>query len=170
MIPASNTPSGPSGVFRTHRQSLPKTRITRMHFASGEEVGWRVRFSLHCEKIVRVFTDATYGCSVAARQAAERFASEEAEHCQEILALMRRLYVRTNSRTGIPGVARVERKSGGPYWVAYWDEDGRKIQRKFSESLYGEEEAKEMAICARRLAVKPYVRRLTELKASLKIS
>jgi hypothetical protein len=118
---------------------------------------------------VRVFTDAIYGSSPAARQAAERFASEDAAYCQEVLALMRRLYVRKSSKTGIPGVARVDRKKGGPYWVAYWDEDGRKIQRKFSENLYGAEEAKEMASLERRRAVGPYVQRLMELKTYLEI-
>ena len=148
----------------------PKTRITRLQIGSRQLVGWRVQFSLHRNKVVRVFSDNIYGSDVAARQAAETFANEESVYCQEVLSLMRRLSVRTNSRSGIPGVTRIEPPAGNPYWVAYWDENGRKRQKKFLINRYGEDDAKALAINARRQGVRPYSRRLNELKSALKLS
>lgn len=155
--------------FTERTRSHPKTRITRIQLESGRLKGWRVKFSLHRNKVVRVFSDPVYGTTQKARDAAEAFANQEAIYCQEVLSLMRRLYVRNNSRSGVPGVTRVERNDRGPNWVAYWDENGRKVQKKFAVSVYGEERAKEMAVKARRTGTKPYVRRLKELKSILKL-
>jgi hypothetical protein len=81
------------------------------------------------------------------------------------LALVRRLKPRRNSRSGTPGVARYEGGPGrGPVLAGLLDEDGRKLQKKFSVSVHGEERARELAFKIRRKAVKEHVRRLSQLR------
>jgi hypothetical protein len=61
---------------------------------------------------------------------------------------------RRKSRTGIVGVRRVtDEVKGHPYefWVAVWSDRRRNVKtRKFSVNKYGEDEAKALALKARR--------------------
>ncbi|MGY2048501.1 AP2/ERF family transcription factor [Methylobacterium sp. JK268] len=97
---------------------------------------------------------------------AARLGPGEAATDRESLALMRRLRPRRNCRSGLPGVSRFIRKaSGTAFWVAYWDDaQGRKIQRKFSVSIHGEEEARRLAIDARLAAVREHIDRSVALQ------
>lgn len=60
-----------------------------------------------------------------------------------------------NNTSGTVGIRRVEQWNGTKtkkhsYWVAYWsNESGKQTNRKFNIGIYGEEQAKQMAIDCR---------------------
>ena len=129
-------------------------------------VGWRVMYQRVRLRVARHFGDRTHGGRDDAYAAAVRFASERDQDGGELLALLRRLSPRKNSRSGIPGVTRIARSQPdrGAYWLAYWnDGDGRKVQKKFSVSIYGEDAARQLAINAREHATETHRERLAEL-------
>jgi hypothetical protein len=144
-------------------RSAPAT-IRRVDFPDKQLVGFLVQAWHDGHRIRRFFSDRRYGGKQRALQVARGFAAQLGRG-DEFAALLRRLKPRKNSRFGEPGVARYEREtSQSPFWVAYWDEDGRKLQKKFAVSLYGEARARELAHKVRQKAVKAYVKRLTELR------
>ncbi len=126
--------------------------------------GWVVQVCYEGRRFTRYFSDKQFKGGRRAYAAARRFALELGDR-SEALALLRRLLPRQNSRSGTPGVARYDGGPGrGPFWVAYWDENGLKVQKKFSVSVYGEGRAQELAFEARRKGVKQHVRRLEQLR------
>lgn len=131
--------------------------------------GWQAAFSLGGTKYARYFSDAAYGSPEAARQVAERFASENRDLHEELLPLRRRFEVRKTSRSGIPGVSRYEGdRKHGPYWLAYWDDqEGRRVSRRFSIHRHGEAEALKLAMEARQKGVRPFQERYEEVLAAL---
>lgn len=134
--------------------------------AHGEPAGWTATVLRDGRSVARHFPDERYGGMAASRAEAERFAAGLPTTDREELALMRRLRPRRNCRSGLPGVSRFIRKpSGTAFWVAYWDDaQGRKIQRKFSVSVHGEEEARRLAIDARLTAVRDHIDRSVALQ------
>ncbi|ACA19247.1 Pathogenesis-related transcriptional factor and ERF protein [Methylobacterium sp. 4-46] len=143
----------------------PAARISRGTDAAGR-IGWLATSDRAGRAVTRHFADETFGGEAAARAEAERFVAAPAATDREGLALMRRLRPRRNCRSGLPGVSRFVRKaSGTAFWVAYWDDaQGRKIQRKFSVSVHGEEEARRLAIDARLAAVRDHIDRSVALQ------
>ncbi len=126
--------------------------------------GWVVCVCYEGRRFTRYFSDKGFRGRRRAYEAARQFALELGDR-SEALALLRRLLPRGNSRSGTPGVARYEGGAGrGPFWVAYWDENGHKVQKRFSVSIYGERRARELAFETRRRAVKEHVRRLEQLR------
>jgi len=92
---------------------------------------------------------------------------QEAEQRLELLALKRRLLVRANNRSGMAGVARYEPKGRGPFWLAFWDDDGGiRHNRKFSVRVLGEDEALRRAVQVRLEAEASFRQRLVELKST----
>jgi hypothetical protein len=83
----------------------------------------------------------------------------------ERLALLRRFLPRKNSRSGIPGITRIEGGPGrGACWLAYWnDRTGRKVQKRFSVRLHGEDGARKLAAKARFKATERQSKRLMRL-------
>lgn len=151
-------------------ENRPATRLKRVNVPEMQLVGWRVEFRIHRKRVCRFFSDKTLGGSTKAKSSAAAFVAKNARYIGEILQLMRRLYPRANTKFSIPGVTRVARSDRSPYWVAYWDDkNGRKIQKKFLVTVYGEAKARKLAESARLLAVNPYMVRLNKLKAKLKI-
>jgi hypothetical protein len=138
-------------------------RVTRVDRPNTRLEGWLVEVWQEGRRIRRYFSDLRLGGRRRAHAAARQFALGVGDR-SEFLPLLRRLKPRKNSRSGIPGVSRYEGQGRGPFWLAYWDENGRKIQRKFSVSIHGEERARALAIKARRNAVKEHVKRLAQLR------
>lgn len=127
-------------------------------------IGWSVRYQRGRALVSRYFADAAHGGRDEAHAAALRFASEREQNGGELLALLRRLSPRKTSRSGIPGVTKLHPPDRGAYWVAYWDDaTGRKVQKKFSVAVHGEDVARELAIEARRDATEVHRKRLAEL-------
>ncbi len=138
--------------------------IARVDQPDKRMVGWRVYVSYEGRRFLRLFSDKQFHGRRGAYAAARRFALELGDR-SEFLALLRRLKPRQNSRSGTPGVARYDGgPDRGPFWLAYWDEDGHKVQKKFSVSVHGEERARALAIKTRRNAVKGHVKRLSQLR------
>jgi hypothetical protein len=146
------------------KPSLGPAAIKRVDFWEKQLLGFHVQAQHEGHRIQRFFSDAQYGGKRPALRAARAFAAQLGKG-SEFQALLRRLKPRRNSRSGTPGVARYQpAKDRGAYWFAYWDENGRKVCRRFAVSLYGEERASELAHRARQRAVKMYVKRLAELR------
>ncbi len=138
--------------------------IGRVDRPAKRLVGWDVYVFHEGRRFTRFFSDERFHGREGAYAAARQFALTLGDR-SEFLALLRRLKPRQNSRSGTPGVARYDGgPDRGPFWLAYWDEDGRKVQKKFSVSVHGEERARELAFKTRRKAVKEHVRRLAQLR------
>jgi hypothetical protein len=145
----------------------PKRQNVRVHRADipGKMSGWLAQFILGGVVHRRYFSDSRYGTSAEAYAAALAHASECQDEHEELLALQRALARRRSNSTGLPGVFHSEQKEGrGAYWEAFWiGENGRRCTRKFSESVYGAEEARRLAIEARAVGVAKSLDRFAEL-------
>jgi hypothetical protein len=120
--------------------------IGRIDKPAKQLVGWVMHVSHEGRLFRRYFSDKQFGSRERAYTTAQQFALAWGDR-SEVVALLRRLKPRQNSRSGTPGVARYEGKPGrGPYWLAYWTEDdGHSVQKRFSVSAHGEERARELA-------------------------
>ena len=141
----------------------------RLYRQMNRSRGWQAQFRLFGKVYSRYFSDAEYGSSAAARQAAERLALQNQDLHDELRSLHRRFVVRANCRSGLPGVARYDgNKTRRPFWLAYWDDQsGRRVTRRFSVGRYGEEEASRLARKAREKAVRPFRERYEQILAEL---
>ena len=138
--------------------------IRRVDRPAKQLVGWVVHVWHERREFRRYFSDKQFHGSKRAYAAARQLALEMGDR-SEFRALQSRLKPRKNSRSGTPGVARYDGQADrGPYWMAYWDDGGHKVQKKFSVSVYGEERARELAFKTRQRAVKEHVRRLAQLR------
>jgi hypothetical protein len=103
----------------------------------------------------KIFSDTRWGGARGALKAARawRDAVVTAETAAA-RATHRRIVLRKNTSSGIPGVGRyVIRRT--PVWMAFWDdEDGLKRTKSYAVTVYGEDAAREKAIAARREALK----------------
>jgi hypothetical protein len=134
----------------------------------GKSWGWTVQFTYGGRRVRRFFSDSRYGSTEAAQSAAQAFAYADLSEQAEYLALTRRLRLRSNCRSGIPGVARYERPNGSAYWTAFWDDEtGRKKQRKFFVGRLGEAEAARRAVACRLEAQMDWQSRLAQIQAHL---
>ncbi len=138
--------------------------IRRVDRPDRSVAGWVVHVSHEGCRFTRYFSDKQFHGRRRAYTAARQLALALGDR-SEFLALVRRLKPRQNSRSGMPGVGYYEGGPGrGPFWLAHWEEDGHKVQKKFSVSVHGEERARELAFKARQRAVKEHVRRLAQLR------
>ena len=101
------------------------------------------------------FRDARYGGREAALRAALKRRDELEAHLPPPSRIKRRFKRNT---TGVVGVEEIVRRRNGRirrYYCASWRErDGRPKTRTFSAALYGEARAWELAVRARREAVR----------------
>jgi hypothetical protein len=130
--------------------------------------GWCARFQVRDKIYRRYFSDATYGSTEAARQAALSFASADQELHDEFLALRRRFEPRKNSRSGLPGLARYDPPGRPAHWLAYYDcpVTERRVSQRFYIGEHGEEQARLLAIEFRENGVRPYRERYEELMST----
>ena len=133
---------------------------------SGGCQGWSVTISVEGIRQSGYFGDAAYGSKEKALAAARDFAHKERELHVEYLALRRRFRPRTNTRSGIPGVARFSHRTRGDFWSAYFDDPrtGTRKMKRFSIAQFGEDAARELAIEFRTEQLEPYLKRLRELE------
>ena len=134
--------------------------ISRIDQPSHRTHGFFLRASRHGKIFSGFFADKTYGGRAQALAAAQ-------EHRLKLLKIVglplhksRRLnaeIVRRLGRSGIYGVQRVINRKARPwrkYWVATWSPEPYVARRKmFSIRKFGEEQARQMAIRARRAGV-----------------
>lgn len=131
--------------------------ISRMKYATSAN-GWLARYTREGVTFSQLFTDSKYGGEDESFEAAKKWHDE----IREIFPPMsRREYMRqkkVTNKSGHVGVYRapstVKKKSGKEFtyynWIATWvDDSGKKKNKMFSISKYGEDEAKKMAIAYR---------------------
>lgn len=119
--------------------------------------GWRVVCVMLGRRYSRYFADSHYGSRARSCKVAADYAAHWNRLCEELSALRRRFVVPCVSRTGLVGVTRYERRTGGaPCWIAYWTDPttGRRVSRQFSVDLHGEDGAREQAIACREQAMR----------------
>lgn len=142
----------------------PTPRIHRAYIP-GRLDGWGLQYYLAGKVHRRFFSAKRYGSVEAARLAAASAANEWLKEHQEFIALHMRLLRRKSNATGLPGLFFKPSKNGrSAFWLAFWlDEEGRRRQHKFAESVYGPEEARARAVALRTAAARRDLARLQEL-------
>jgi hypothetical protein len=139
-------------------------RVRRIDDQAKRMHGWLVQYSVAGRHTRKFFSDRAFGTSARARAAAEAFATKDLEEHQEIRSLRSKLIPRRNTPHGIPGVGRYIRRGGtSAFWIAYWTQDGVRHQKKYSISLHGEHEARELAFATRADQTSGNLERLTSL-------
>lgn len=138
--------------------------IRRMDDDARRTHAWIVQVQRKNNIIIKMFSDSLFGSKQKALMAALEYrdfliiAPSPAEH-----NLWHRTIVRRNNTSGIPGVGLYKRSNGKERWVAFWiDENGIKKSRTFSVDVYGQRQAKQLAISERQRQLK----RLYKLKNS----
>jgi len=134
-------------AMRRHRNV---GRVDREHFH-----GWVVVMKRRGRNVGgEHFRDALYGGRMKALRAAIARRDELEAELPPATHLRER---DSRSKTGMAGVTvvmRRRRKRVLRYWLANWVElEGRRVQRSFSVSKYGEGRARDLAVGARREAV-----------------
>lgn len=137
--------------------------IRRMDDDARRTHAWIVQVQRKNNITIKMFSDSLFGGKQKALVAAVEYrdfltmAPSPAEH-----NLWHRTIVRRNNTSGVPGVGLFSRKNGNDRWVAYWiDENGIKKSRSFSVGIYGQRQAKQLAIVERQRQLK----RLYKLKS-----
>lgn len=135
----------------------PPRNIRRFDLDAKCDHGWVVTLQRKGAIIVKRFSDGVYGGKRNALKAAvayrDSFLARDKPVDHQIWIRTR---LRKNNTSGIPGVGRYEVRdnpnstSVRAFWLASWtDEHGASRKRKFSVAVYGEEEAKLLAIAER---------------------
>jgi hypothetical protein len=138
-------------------QNLPKG-ITRIDNERNHTHGWSATVNRASGKTHRVFSDRINGGWEAAYQLAVAWVEEHFEKFPLKSRTARNNTLRRNNRSGVPGVFRHPTDSSdrpGAYWSAHWvvTPHAQPKRRKFSIDLYGEEQAKQLAVQARTRAM-----------------
>lgn len=160
FVPGYDTPARP------HEQTSSEPRIYRDFRGRA----WRAMFQIQGMSYNRYFADSSYGGPEHSKEEALRFVSQ-VEAYQDLKGLASRFKVRKNTRSGVPGVARIDPKAGrGAFWMGYWTDpsNGRKRSKKFSVSIYGEEGAKGLAMDYREKAMEDMMSKYAQMLESLK--
>ena len=120
--------------------------ISRIDSDRNHTHGFYVRVSIDGVIHPRFFQDARHGGREAARRAAEA-------HDAALIASRGNPWEKRPGRrntSGMTGVSRsIDGRSGLPFWLATWMEDGRQRRAHFAVNRYGEEQARRLAVEAR---------------------
>lgn len=144
---------------RSKKQSNALYGISRIDDDRYRTHAWRVSLRRQGKMLVKNFSDKKY--------AGKRKALQQAKQHRDALLLKyppttRQQFcsvIRGNNRTGISGVYTYPKSyvlSDGRvretwYWEANWpDKEHRSVSVSFSVKTYGEEKARQLAICARK--------------------
>ena len=143
----------------------PRRNISRIECASTSgnlNCGWEVRIMRRGKKIERYFADNAFGGKLAALRQAKICRNELEQELNPYT--VRELAKRPSKRntSGVVGVRMTYRKDvRGDYeytyyfWVAQWtDGKGRRKTRSFAIDKYGDENAFQKALSARRKGIK----------------
>lgn len=134
--------------------------IRRVDSDGSRTHAWVVTIARRRRKFVKCFTDGVYGGKRKALAAAIAYRDQIISRnppmtLKEFCSVMKR-----NNRSGVSGVCRYA--SGDPrrdgklrwYWIARWSpEPGKTKQIKFSVNKYGEKDAFQRAVHARKKAL-----------------
>lgn len=136
--------------------------ISRLDQVSVATHGWQVRLQWKGVRFGRFFSDSAWGGREAARVCAERYrdrllARLERRRDSSPASIHSHSAPAGRNRSGFVGVARiVQRTASGMeyhFWQASWTgAAGQRETVRFSVLKFGEEEAKALAVAARRRA------------------
>lgn len=133
---------------------LTPQNIRRVDYPARYTYGWLVQVEIKGERHRKFFSDNVYGSRGAALKQAVAYRDTLKQRHDARYARWRRNRLRQNNTSGIPGVGRYESATGGPYWMAFWDDHtGKRRAKKFSVGGHGEAGARRKAIQARRYAL-----------------
>lgn len=142
----------------THTRRLH--HIHRIDHAPKRDHAWIAQVQVREKVTIRRFSDGRYGGKQRALKAALRFRDTllRGAHDPDYW-YWRRNRKRRNNTSGIVGVGRYVSRDRGAMerasWQAFWDgPDGRRHIRKFSVEHHGERRARELAIRARKDAMR----------------
>jgi len=124
--------------------------ISRIEQPEKKHFGYYVRLNWRGTQYAKFFADKKYGGQQKALKAAEAH-FDELDEKMPLDSQVGRMSVR--NRSGIVGVSRTKSASRGhqyEYWQARWGSGNDRKSAKFSIHKYGEEEAKNLAITARK--------------------
>lgn len=133
--------------------------IARIDTDHNRTHSWQVRVQRCGQAVTQQFSDALHGGKAQALQAAIKFRDELTEQMHDPYAVVwRRNVRRANNTSGVVGVGRYvsremqnDRIVERAFWQAFWsDEQGRRVSRKFSIAVHGEQRARMLAIECRR--------------------
>lgn len=116
----------------------------------------------------RHFTDTVYGGKRHALAAAKIYRDYLVAHLRPFTRAERCMIKRKNNRSGVSGVTRIDlweknrgRRYHRRYWLAQWPTGkGKAIKKKFSIKRFGEQNAFQRAIRARRKALKGFTKNI----------
>jgi hypothetical protein len=137
--------------------------ICRLDHAGSSTFGWLATIQRQGVIHRKFFSDGKHGGKAAALKAAKLYRDEIVARFPPMLKRQYVEILKPNNRSGVTGVCRicVTENRGRPqavrrcYWVASWTlPNGRPRRRKFSVWEHGEARAFELAVRARRSAVK----------------
>jgi len=136
--------------------------ICRLDHAGSSTFGWLATIQRQGVIHRKLFSDGKHGGKAAALKAAKRYRDEIVARFPPMLKRQHAEILKPNNRSGVTGVCRCRfaetagrRERSRWYWVASWTlPDGRRRNRKFSIRQHGEARAFELAVRARRTAVK----------------
>lgn len=140
------------------RTTMKRLRnITRIDHEASRTYAWRVTLQRRNVITVKPFSDATHGGKLKALKAALKYRDQLLPQYQPFdHHVWVRTRLRKNNTSGIPGVARYDKIANfhtgrrEVFWLAHWvDEYGASRKRKFSVLLYGERQAKRLAVAER---------------------
>ena len=140
----------------------PLHHIVRYDDKTRHVYAWQVFVMRNKQKKSKFFTDSVYGGKEKSMKAAIRYRDELLKKT-DIYALLigYRKQLRSTNQSGIAGVSRHETidkrrtNSRRVDWIASWvNEFGVRYRRSFSIKLYGEAEARQMAIDERERQLK----------------
>lgn len=144
-------------IKKQHTYSVKRLiNIKRLDYPQKRTYGWYVQVIRKGVWYKKFFSDSVYGHKKQALKAAIQYRDQVKSNFAKKYKLWRRAVIRRNNTSGIVGVGRYIRsdnKSGieSPFWVAFWhDKFGKKRSRKFSVGLYGEDQARTLAIRQRK--------------------
>ena len=136
-----------------------KKGIRRVDSDSTHTHAWYATIQRKSGGVTRVFSDGVYGGKLAAHRAASAWYDSVVELYPIVSRIALVTTIRCNNRSGVAGVSRWPasgKKITGACWVAQWVDVPCQppSRRKFSVALYGEKQAKRLAIAARHEAIK----------------
>lgn len=140
---------------RTHSEKH-LVNIKRVDYPEKRTHGWYVQVIRKGVCYKKFFSDSVYDGKKPALDAAIQYRDHVKNNSEQKYKLWRRSVIRQNNTSGIVGVGRYVRsdnKSGTEtaFWLAFWhDKFGNKRSRKFSVTLYGEDQARTLAIRQRK--------------------
>jgi hypothetical protein len=149
--------------------------IVRVDNEGTRTHAWRVQIQRQNKVIYKYFSDGVFGGKKSALLAAKTYLGALlSDRANVDWKMWRRTQMRPTNTSGVTGIGRYSTtkvQADGQVkihysWQAFWkDADGRRRARSFSVSIYGEDEARELAKKARRDGLREVKRVLTNKAA-----